>query len=445
MRSSRGRLLWVLLAAALVLFLVAVVAAAIYVILSRQQATTATWGDPIGEIDPDAIAADLALYPLAGASELETIDAAIENGELETAFSTLAFSPELSDVQRIGRLILLGERFAEMGADDRASLSYRLVYDSAILSPRLNDPARSDALLAMGNGWVAIGQETLALNAYDQVYMIAVHSPYIQMAHRRELLNLLEAAYLGLGDREQAGASREQMVELEYATDRKTLLPSFESPDLPGETEAVSSADVGALEDARRQAVYTLLQAVADGADPPSGLVNNVAQALLAEDEAKLGLYRQELEGTTQPGRRINVQRHLIRWLLLKYKVAARGNGLSLVPEWEGQLADIQSELTKAYEGLFFDYEDFVTALPDAALMVPGSYKTRRIVILAGRLGHYPNYPAEQLAGKLQDAVLGLIGSGSLEELYVDAATEDGGPRFFLSPSEAYGRAGEEP
>ena len=97
--------------------------------------------------------------------------------------------------------------------------------------------------------------------------------------------------------------------------------------------------------------------------------------------------------------------------------------------------------MSKAHEGLFFDYEDLVTALPDASLIGPSSYQVRRQVILDGRLGRYPNYPAEQLADKLQDAVQGLIASGAVEELYVDVDVRDGQLSFFLSPADEYGLA----
>jgi hypothetical protein len=115
------------------------------------------------------------------------------------------------------------------------------------------------------------------------------------------------------------------------------------------------------------------------------------------------------------------------------------------VPSWEAQLPDIQSALSKAYEGLYFDYEDLVTALPDASLMGPGSYLARREVILAGQLGRYPNYPAEQMANKLQDAAAQLIAAGSRAQLYLDVTVEDGGLLFSLSPADRYGQPAQSP
>jgi hypothetical protein len=445
MRSCRGRLVWILLALAGFLLVVALVSAAVYLILQRPQSPNAGWQDPILAIVPDEVAPDLALYPLAGAAELDTVDAALANADLETAYATLVFGLEMSDSQRIGRLILLGGRYVEAERADRAGLTYQQVYDMAVLSPFLTDPTRADALLAAGKGWATLGDEGRALDVYDQVYLIAVQSPYLQMANRRDLLVALETAYEGLGERSRAEASRAGIIELYQQTSPHPPVAPGRVPDLPQEGAVVSSPEVGALEETRRQAAFALLQPLAEGGEAPAGAVNALAQALLVEDAAKLAFYQQELEGETQLSKRIGVNWQLIRWLMLKYKIASQGFGMQLVPEWEAQLAEIQSDLSKAYEELFFDYEDLVTALPEASLIGPGSYQVRRQVILDGRMGRYPNYPAQQLADKLQDAVAGLIASGAMEQLYVDVGPGDGALYYFLSPAEEYGSSSQSP
>jgi tetratricopeptide (TPR) repeat protein len=431
-------LVWILLGLSLFLVVVAVVSGVAFLVLRQSRVETTEWQDPITTVAPGEIAADLALYPLAGASELETVDAAIANGDLETAYATLVFSQGISDMRRIGRLILLAGRFADAGTGGRAALSYQQIEDVAVLSSRLNDPTQADALLASGRGWAALGQRDKALAAYDQVYLIAVRSPYLQMAQRRHLLNVLESAYLDVDDAEQAQVCREQISELDQETVPQSPVEAQASLDLPVDTEPISSPEVGAAEEARRQAAFALLQALSEGGDPPADLVSALGQALQAEDAVKLSLYQQELEATTQLGRRINLHWHVIDWLMLKYRVAMQAFGLSLVPEWEAQVAETQSSLSKAYEDLFFDYEDLVTGLPEASLVGPGSYRVRREIILAGRLGRYPNYPGQQLAEKLQEAVSNLIAAGYLE-LYVDVAEHGSGFRFFLSPADHYG------
>jgi tetratricopeptide (TPR) repeat protein len=299
--------------------------------------------------------------------------------------------------------------------------------------------------LGAGKGWATIDRSDQAVQAYDQVHLLAIQSPYLQMAQRRDLLSVLAKAYADLGDQEKAAACHQEIVDLDQETNSQPPAMAAPLPSLPQGTDPVSSPEVGTLEEARRQAAYALLQAVSEGAEPPSALVGELGQALQGEDAAKLALYQQQLEATSQPGKRINAQWHLVRWLMVKYQVAVRGLGLSVVPEWEAQLPAIQSALAKAYEGLYFDYEDQVTAQPDASLMGPGSYLVRRQVLLAGRLGQYPNYPAEQMANKLQDAVATMIAAGSRDRLYLDVAVEEGGLQFYLSPADRYGQPAQSP
>ena len=445
MRSSQRKLVWILLAVVVFLLLVAVVSGGIYLLVRGRSPATTGWQDPISQVLPAEVLPDLALYPLAGALPLETIDAAIASGDLETAYATLVFGLDLSDAQRIGRMILLGKRFAEAEEPDRASLAYQQIYDLAVLSPALNDPARADALLSAGKGWAAIKQEAPALAAYDQVYTVAVYSPYLQRADCRELLSLLETAYRDLGAVEAAEACRQKIVELDQEPQPQPSAPPIEFPGLPSIGEPVSSPEVGALEEARRQAAYALLQSLSRGVEPPARQVSALAEALKAEDAAKLALYRREVEGTTQVSRRIDVYWHLIHWLTLKEQVAEKAFGLSIVPEWEAQAADVRSALSTAYEDLFYDYEDLVTALPNAALMEPGHYQDRRLVTLSGRLGQYPNYPEQQMADKIREAVTKLIAAGFVQPLYVDQMSDDMGLRFFLSPASGYGAPAQGP
>jgi hypothetical protein len=446
MQLLRSRLAWVLLASATILLVIAAGAAVAFVLLGQQEGGEGGWQDPIMAIRPNEVAPDLALYPLAGALELETVDAAIENGELETAYAILVFGQDLSDAQRLGRLIRLGGRFAEAERPDRAALCYQQAYDVAVLDPRLPDPARADALFGTGRGWAAVGDEVQAVQAFDQVYVLAMESPYLQMANRRDLLVGLETAYEDLGYGERAGACRAHIVELDQeARPQPPALPG-EQPDLPLGTGIISLPEVGELESARREAAFALLQAYAETGDPPAEALEALGQALVAEDAAKQALYSQELEATSQSGRRIEVHWQMIRWLMLKYQVAAGGFGAPLVPAWEAALPGIQSDLSKAYEDLYFDYEDLVTALPEAGLIAPGSYQVRRQMLLDGRLGRYANYPARQLADKLQDAARELIAAGSVERLYVDVRSEEEKEmQFFLSPADEYGLSARTP
>ena len=158
-----------------------------------------------------------------------------------------------------------------------------------------------------------------------------------------------------------------------------------------------------------------------------------MAGALKAEDAAKLDLYNQQLEATTQPGRRSQIHQLLVRWLLLKSRIAQKGFGLSVVPEWESQASDIQASLSRAYEELAFDYEDWSASLPDADQTAPSSYAALRSIALSGRLGQYPNYPSGQLGEKVRAAVASMVEAGYVDDLYLGVSEADGQVQFFLS------------
>jgi hypothetical protein len=444
MRSERSKLIIILLVAAGALVVIGSVAGVLYLLARQPRPTAAGWQDPIASTLPQEVAPDLALYPLAGAGTLDTIDAALADGELETAYAILVFSPEPTDPQRIGRLLLLGREFAAQGMPGRAGLCYQQAYDIAILAPNLNDPARADALLAVGRGWAELGEEARALDSFDQVLSIAIVSPHLQLAQRRELLQILSTAFDQVGAEDQAEHCRQQIRDLDLATGPQAPARQAEYPLLPVGMEVVSSAEVGMAEEERRQAAYALLEALTSGGEPPADLAGRLATALLAEDQVKMDLYQQELEARSQPGRRAEVLLAMIDWLLVKYQTAEGGWGLSVVPQWDAEAVQIKASLTRAYEDLFFAYEDLVAGLPEAGSVDPGAYQLRRRIVLAGRLGQYPSYPEQELVGRLQDAAVRLMAASGVDGLYVDSV-ENGGYRFVLNSRSTYGRAGDRP
>jgi hypothetical protein len=426
MHVARGRRLWILLAVAAVLVIVAVLAIVASLAMRQRQPDSLAWQDPLTAVDPGGVVPQLALYPLAGASELETIDAGIDNGDLMTAYSTLAYSSDVSDKQRIGRLAALGDQFAQADDPSMASVAFGQVYDLALLSPRLNDPLRVDALRQAARGWAGMGEKSRALGALGQVQVIASSSPYLRTSQRREMLASLEAAYRDLDEGGLAEQVRAQIVALDQGSPAVPADTLVRPAELPSAGDAVSSQEVGSLEEARRQAAYAVIDSLSAGSEPTPEQLSQLDAALKAEDAAKLSLYRQELDATTQPGRRMAIHQLLVRWLLLKYRIAQKGFGLSIVQDWEVQVGDIQSDLSKAHEDLLFDREDWAASLPDASYMAPSSYAALRLALMSGRLGQYPNYPVEQLAQNLQATVSEMVGAGHAAELFV-ALRDSGG------------------
>jgi hypothetical protein len=438
MRIIRRRRLALLAGAAVALAVVAIVAVSVFLLLQPRQPALMEWRDPISSMPAEQINPQLALYPLAGASESETIDAGIDNGELATAYAALVYSSGLSDRQRIGRLAALGEELSQAGSTSLAAATSQQIYDLALLSPRLNDPLRADALRLAAQGWGREEQKGSALKALGEAAFIAASSPYLQTAQRRALLTALEPVYQNLGESTLATEMRNQVVALDQASYVEPSYSRAEPADLPSEGEPMSSPEVGTLEEARRQAAYAVINSLSQDLEPSSELLSTLAEALKTEDAAKLSLYSQELTASTQPGRRSEIHQHLVRWLLLKLRVATKGFGLSIVPEWESQISDIQASLSKAYEDLTFDYEDWAASLPDAIQMAPSSYAALRSVVLTGRLGQYPNYPAEQLVQKLEASAVSMVDAGYIDDLYVKASENGTDVQFSLSRGADY-------
>lgn len=440
-RAQSGRLVWILLALVLVLLIVSAVTWVLYLVTRPRTQETLGWQDPISSIEREAVVPELALYPLAGASVAETVDASIASGEPATAYALLQFDVELTDAQRGGRLIQLGAELVSVGSMEHAAACYRQAVDIAILSPNLGGYARAQLLLDAGRGLREVERRGEALTAFDQVLVIAEESPYLPAAHSREFLGFLEAAYLELGEAEKSEAAAAGIVTLDTQGQRPSLVHAEGSAIAGVGDEIVSSPGVGALEESRRQAAYAVLQANSSVGQVPSEVADALAEALRVEDAAKLSLYHGELEATSQPGRRIGVHWQLIQWLLLKYQVAYGGFGMSVVPEWEQDLDNIRLALGTAFGELEMAYEDFVSALPQVGQIGPATYEWQRTLTLAGRRGVYPDYPVDRLATALTETARGMIEEGLGNQLYVEVRYLEAGVEYRLSPASRYGES----
>jgi hypothetical protein len=138
-------------------------------------------------------------------------------------------------------------------------------------------------------------------------------------------------------------------------------------------------------------------------------LVTALGGALVGEDQAKLPYFDTQLAATPQLSVQISIVQARINWLAIKYRVARRGYGISLVPEWEAESEAIRADLTKSYELLFALYADLIVSMPDAEQIDLATEEILRREILTGSLGRYPNYPAEQRIAQLLQATRRLV------------------------------------
>ncbi|MGQ9568780.1 MAG: hypothetical protein ACUVXH_04750 [Anaerolineae bacterium] len=352
---------------------------------------TPGWQDPVLQERPDGVEPRLALLVLAGWSRQQVVDLALSEKAWETAYAILVHDPGLSDRERAGLWLLLGRGFAEAGQPDRAFLCYRQAEAIAVLSPVLSDYVRADALSQAALGAAQIGQTGLARRWAEEAQVLLESPTDLQPVLRQQMVDRLAEVYRVLGEKPptliapKVGAAGGIL---------EPLLPTLTRPvDLP----EVALRARQEREAAARQALQRLAQGTSAGGEWQAVL----ARVLQQEDQVMESALHQAEGGEIRFSVRAGWMQKRVEWLSLKYQVARRGFGISLVPAWEERAAEIRSDLARAYQDLFGIYQEEVVALPTADLVKQGWVEVLREEAKAGMLGLYPNYPEPEVAENL--------------------------------------------
>ena len=418
----------VLAAAVALLLVIGIAALAGYLLMRKQPFDVPKWQDPRSQITPQAIDPALAVAGLSGIPDGELVRLALETMRPDTAFAILVLSPSMGDRESAGDLLLLAQRYRAKGQLAEAVTAYRLAGVLATLSPDLSDTERAETSALAGKGLAELNEYGLAELYFDQTFNILAHSHYIQAATRRSLWRRLQEGYLAIGEREQARHSLEKSgEEIELAANPELLpvLPVAPPPPLP---EALQQVEL-----TRRQAAEELANTLRErGGKAPAELIGRLGRALLDEDGQRLAYYESQLASGIQLSAQISVVRQRLAWLALKYRVALRGYGLSLVPDWEEQAEAVRVDLTKAYQDLYAKYHELVDALPDASQIDLAREEVLRREILDGTLGRYPNYPAVQRINELIKVTAGLVEAWPRAKLWVTVQPYGGVESFIL-------------
>jgi len=358
--------------------------------------------DPLLAFKPKQVNPAIALLPLAGRDEGETFERALSEGELETAYVILAFSSQGDDVKRMGRWLLLARSFAESRNRKKALICYGQAYKTAVLSPFLSDFERAEALLMSADGLVELGERDKALFVYEQAALLVTNSPYLKKAQRVYLADEVREGYKTLGALRQLSELEEALLSLPETTlPPEPVIAQFATPP----EESYSTSD-------RTKAALALSRAFKQGAKSPSErLVQALAEALKEEDSARLQLYEEKLASEERLSYRAGWLWEKIHWLTLKYKVAVKGFGISIVPEWEEQVEGIRADLNQAYEALYAIYAEEIVALPEQEQINRAWVEVYRDETSRALLGLYVDAPLEKLAAGLEESMNTLMGA----------------------------------
>lgn len=385
-----------------------------------------TWAQPWDVVDGQRVPPDLGFLPLAGDPVDSVVRRALEAQELHAGYALAVQTPELSDAQRAGLLLLLGKRQAAAGEKGPASLAFRLAHEVAALSPTLPDIARAETALQAADGWLAIDEPDLARASLDMVETLARHSVFLLDPQRADLFSRLATAYLKLDDPNKARELRDLASNLPPRAQPPRRQPAL-ALDALGMDLAVPETLTATIE-SRRAAFDNVVNGLLAGRFLTDEDVIALEPTLVAEDQARTTFYRGVLESSTRAGERAAAQLALTNWLTLKLRVARLDLQARLVPDWEAARDDIRTELTAANANLYALYRDLASELPDPNDVSRARYEVLRSEILRGRLGLYPDYPLDEGVQRLLEAQNSL---DAADRGPVIALRDIGGQRLF--------------
>ncbi len=391
-RSVRGRRgpQLALLIAVITLAIAGLALLGAYFVLSRQTVADSGWVDPQAGIDAKAIAPDVAVLTLAGEPDDRIIRAALDAGERETAYATLAYSVLLSDAVRSGQWLMLGNSYQAV-APARAAVAYQAAGDLAALGPTLGDQARVDISLQVGRGYTALQRPWLTPLLIAQSENIARYSLNLLPAQRRDILKQVAAAYDRIG---QAAAARTVRDNAATASAGPGLVAARSESRLPTlRGTVVLPPDVIAALSARQQAAASLAARwLAAAPSDRQTLAAALGATLEQEDGARAVFYA--TASSLPLADSLALLHDRINWLTIKLRVARVAYGVSLVSAWETQGDALATELAAAYTELVNGYGRQLDTL-DPAEAATARVELLRQGVLWVRLGLFPDQGAE--------------------------------------------------
>jgi hypothetical protein len=392
--------------------------------------------NPVDHVQREDISHSSAILSLAKEDSLESVTLAMSMEHWESAYAAIVFSSELPDDQRGGSLLLLGDAYAEQGDADKAGICYWQAAVIATLSPDLSDLARADTFIKVGDKLHELGWPDEGGKYLDQAHTVAMYSPDLPRPVRTQLLQRMGELYEKWGQDELAQQCYDETAQLPGVLQSMPTSTSLDAPSLQVESEDLVGAKARRRAAAQALADHLLANPSGEGAEE---LVEVLGEALLEEEDRQREAHSGRLQQADRLADRARAMELWIAWLDIRHRVAAGGYGLSIVPEWEDDLANIRAEINQAYKESFALYGDQVIALPMPEEIEPAWVSVLRREILMGRLGLYPSYPEVQLVEELDGHIRNLPNPPQdTSWLWVKAEAGEGMTTFALAPATEY-------
>lgn len=345
------------------------------------------------DLPTEEIRPGLALMYLAGDPADALATQALEAGEYTTSQALLFYGVHAMPNPRIALVLQLSQRFQEIGATESALQLLHKGRSIAILDTALSPLERADALLFCATNFLALGEEAAAVDAAKQVQRIAEQTPDMLPAIRSRLLQDLLPLANQLPDETLRQQIRELIRNPYISPPGIVIQEPLPFADGSIEFEQQLTLLIQSRQQLSRQLAERILQSPIANTDP---LIDSLAQALRAEDEQR-SLYFNQLfasESLTFSLQFWFVNEHR-RWLILKLAIANRALGLSLVPEWEANQAELIDDLIDLTDLLQTEFLTLAQSQPEPLQQLSQRIAIMRWFALQAEVGLYPQRSVE--------------------------------------------------
>jgi tetratricopeptide (TPR) repeat protein len=426
-RNSPPPLIVWILAGLLALAAIGSIAWGAFMVYASRQAAVVKPSGLAGNMKTGNLDAALLLRELAGMPDEQVLSYALTTGKTESGFAIVAFGDTLSDPERASALLALAQLYTSANDSAKAAVCFQTLVNLAALGVDFHDYQKANLLLQAGDGLNSLGRLLEAEEAFDRVSEIARFSPALPAAVRVQLLQTLAVKYDGI-DRwskaVDASHSAEEVAQpsadVPVAVSMPAAVPNWEGDPAWSEVRAKEADRVRAVID-----LITALEGSATDQVAPKRLA--VEQALLAEDGVRAAFYAELQPKITGTSGRLALSRLRVVWQALKWRIAARGFGLALVPAWERSLQEIEASLRSAQEDRYMIELELAALLPDPLAARQATVDALVEELKLGRLGLYPGAPERGLAGDLTAAIGERVTLRRDDTLFVVPATRNGG------------------
>jgi len=403
---------------------------------------TSQWIAPQDQVDSKKINPAVALGILAGTSDSASVDDELAAGDFEGAFAQIAYGTEFTDANRVGALLLLGNRYAAGKQIAKAAWMYQYAVFIATVSPLPSDLNRVQTLLEAAQGFRAINMQAEGRAALDQAYLIAEYSYALPRNTRSDLLDQIARAYKTFGATKQAAEARQKAMDTATLTNEDAINIS-RRPFRIKVTAPPESPELVTKVKERFSAARELLDALnlnppKSEADMPDELIRTLGDRLYEEDGMRSDYYTSQYDQAPDASAQLGILADKLKWLALKYRVARLGFGLSIVPEWESDVETIKQDLNDTYADYIAITQQQARGLDKQDEANRSAEDVLRTAIVAGRWGLYPQYDEADLRSQL-DTVSQALRDDQVATLRLDSFQRGNQVVFLLVPDELYG------